>query len=219
MNNIAHYLDYANHHSNTTHEDVQKISKAVIQYSFNGVFINPLYISYAKELLDGQGKIGTVISFPLGQELLSIKISSVEKAAYAGADELDVSLNVGAIKEARWNIIEQEMKDIINAARLIRSDIIVKFIPETGYLTPFEIKKTAELMVHAGADFFKTCSGMGPRGSTIEDVTLVREAVGSAIKVKVAGGIRTYQQARAFIDAGANRIGTSRAVEIIQGSL
>lgn len=219
MNNIAHYLDYANHHSNTTHEDVQKLSKAVIQYFFNGVFINPLYISYAKELLDGQGKIGTVISFPLGQELLSVKISSVEQAIYAGADELDVSLNVGAIKEARWNIIEQEMKDIISAARLIRSDIIVKFIPETGYLTPFEIKKTAELMVQAGADFFKTCSGMGPRGATIEDVTLVREAVGSAIKIKVAGGISTYQQARAFIDAGANRIGTSRAVEIIQGSM
>lgn len=219
MKNIARYLDLANHHANATHDDIQKICQAVVKYQFNAAFVNPFYIVYAKEQLNGRAKVGTVVSFPLGQELLAIKTASAHHAAKAGADEIDVSLNVGFIKEARWDILLGEMKEIIDAARSVNQNIIVKFIPETGYLSSHEIQKTAELMVQAGADFFKTCSGMGPRGATIEDVTLVRSAVGSAIKVKVAGGIGSYKQARAFIEAGADRIGTSRAVDIAQECL
>jgi deoxyribose-phosphate aldolase len=181
--------------------------------------MNPYYISYAQEQLQGKGKIGTVVSFPLGQEMLSIKVLSAQAAALSGAHELDVSLNVGCIKEAQWDELLQEMAEIVACAQSINQHIIIKFIPETGYLTPSEIQKVAELMVQAGADFFKTCSGMGPRGATIEDVKLVRAAVGKAIKIKVAGGISTYQEARAFIDAGADRIGTSHAVEIVTEAL
>lgn len=111
------------------------------------------------------------------------------------------------------------MNESVAIAKSINSNIIVKFIAETGYLTPDEIKKLAELMVRAGADFFKTCSGMGPRGAVVEDVKLVRAAVGNAIKVKVAGGISNYSQAKIFLDAGADRIGTSKAVEIIEEAI
>lgn len=217
IKNIAPYLDLANHHANATHADVEKICAAVAQHGFNAAFVNPFFVPYAKKLLNNHGKVGTVVSFPLGQETLSIKIASAKAAALAGADELDVSLNVACIKEAKWNDLLFAMTEIITTARTVNPNIIVKFIPETGYLTASEIQKMAELMVQAGADFFKTCSGMGPRGATIEDVQLIRAAVGSDIRIKVAGDITTYQQAISFIEAGANRIGTSHAVEILLG--
>ena len=216
MKNIANFLDFANHHANATHKDIEKLCDAVKKYRFNAAFVNPCYIAYAKEQLQGKSKVGTVISFPLGQEIFAIKIASVKEAANAGADEIDVSLNVGSIKEAKWEELLHTMTEIITTARTINQNIIIKFIPETGYLTDREIQKTAEIMVASGADFFKTCSGMGPRNAIVEDVKLVRAAVGSSIKIKVAGGISTYQQACAFIESGADRIGTSHAPEIVE---
>lgn len=214
---LATYLDLADHNPNATHADIKKICSAVAQHGFNAAFVNPCYVSYAKKILNTHGKVGTVVAFPLGQETLSIKIACAQAAAQAGADELDISLNVAAIKEAQWHDLLFAMTEIITTARAVNPKIIVKFIPETGYLTAPEIQKIAELMVQAGADFYKTCSGMGPRGATLEDVALVREAVGNDIKIKVAGGISTYEQAISFIEAGADRIGTSKAVEIISG--
>jgi deoxyribose-phosphate aldolase len=213
---LASHLDLANHHANATHKDIQTICTAVAHYHFNSAFVNPYYVAYAKDQLQGKGKVGTVVAFPLGQEILEVKVLTAQKAAQAGADELDVMLNVGMIKEAKWHDVLDEMHSIIDAARTINQHIIVKFIPETGYLTEFEIKKMAELMVQTGADFFKTCSGMGPRNATLEDVRLVRTAVGDAIKVKVAGGVSDYAQAIEFLTHGADRIGTSHAVEIIK---
>lgn len=216
---FAHYLDLADHSPTTTEHNVKKLCHAVLEYNFNSAFINPCYIHLAKKLFkenDHPAKtVGTVISFPLGQETMSMKLTSIREAIKLGVDELDTSLNVAFIKEARWEKCLEEMLEIVETAREEHPNIIVKFIPETGYLTQFEIQRTAELMVQAGTDFFKTCSGMGPRGATIEDVRLVRQAVGDQIKIKVAGGIATYQQAHAFIQAGADRIGTSKAVEII----
>jgi len=218
-NNFSHYLDLASHTPITTEQTIQKICAQVIEYDFNSSFMNPYYIVYARQFFKNHSpekrKVGTVISFPLGQETAKIKMASAHEAAALGADELDISLNVALIKEARWEKVLEEMSGLVQTARAVNSNIIVKFIPETGYLTPVEIQKVAEIMVESGADFFKTCSGMGPRGATLEDVYLVRDAIGHQIKIKVAGGISTYEQARAFIDAGADRIGTSKAVEII----
>ena len=213
--NLASYLDLANHHPNSTEDDIKNICEKVKKYSFNAAFVNPFFIQFAK----GQGvKVGTVISFPLGQETLSVKTGCAESYASLGADELDVSLNVGYIKSGKWMESLVEMRAVVEEARKINPKIIIKFIPETGYLTADEIKKCAENMVDSGADFFKTCSGLGPRGATIEDVRLVREAVGQKLKIKVAGGIETYDQAMSFINAGADRIGTSHAVEIVEKS-
>ncbi|MBI3385007.1 deoxyribose-phosphate aldolase [Candidatus Gottesmanbacteria bacterium] len=211
----ANLLDLANHHPDSTEEQIKTLCEKVIKYGFNAAFVNPCYIEFAKKTMGKDKKVGTVISFPLGQETLEIKKLSAKTYAFLGADELDVSLNVGYLKMEKWDKSLEEMKVIINEAKSIRSSVIVKFIPETGYLTTEEIKKTAALMVTAGADFFKTCSGLGPRGALVEDVLTIREAVGKQIKIKVAGGITTFKEAELFIKAGADRIGTSHGVEII----
>lgn len=214
MDNLPKYLDLANHHPDSTEADIRDVCEKVARYGFNAAFVNPFFIQFAK----GLGvKVGTVISFPLGQETLSVKTGCAESYASLGADELDVSLNVGYLKSGKWTESLVEMKAIVASARSVNSKIIIKFIPETGYLTVDEIKQTAELMADSGADFFKTCSGLGPRGATIEDVKLVRGTIGNKLKIKVAGGITTFAQAKEFIEAGADRIGTSHAVEIVEG--
>lgn len=214
MIGLAKYLDLANHHADATEAGIRAVCESVKKFGFNAAFVNPCYVALAKTL---GVRVGTVVSFPLGQETLAVKTSSAESYASLGADELDVSLNVGYLKTGRWTESLIEMKAIIVAAKSVKEKIVVKFIAETGYLTTDEIKKSAEVMVEAGADFFKTGSGMGPRGAEISDVKLVREAVGGKIKIKVAGGIETYGQAISFIEAGVDRIGTSHAVEIVTG--
>lgn len=219
--NIAPYLDFANHHQNSTHKDIEELCAKVIKYGFNSAFVNPYFVKFAKEKLAGKAKVGTVISFPLGQELPSIKVASAQEAVMAGADEIDVVLNVGLIKEGLWDESFAEMKAIAHAAKGVKKDVVVKFIPEVSYLTPDEIKKVATLIADSGADFFKTSSGSvgGSRGPEVNDIKLVREVVGDRLKIKVVGGITTFDQAKTFIDAGADRIGTSHAVEIVQGEV
>lgn len=215
MINIAAQLDLANHHPNATEADITDICEKVKKYGFNSAFVNPYFIQFAKAL---GVKVGTVISFPLGQETFSVKTGCAESYASLGADELDVSLNVGFIKSGEWADSLVEMKAVVEEAKRVNPKIIVKFIPECGYLTADEIKKIAEMMADTGADFFKTCSGMGPRGAILDDVRLVRQAIGQKLKIKVAGGVENFEQAKSFIDAGADRIGTSHAVEIVEGS-
>lgn len=216
IENLSSYLDYACHRANTVENDVKELCKQTITYKFNSSFINPCYVELAKSILHNQAKVGTVVSFPLGQDVLSIKIAALKQVLCSGADEVDVVLNIGSIKEHQWEKVYAEMEALTQLVKNCDDKKIIKFIPETGYLTEEEIKTTAELMVRAGVDFFKTCSGHGPRGATLEDVALIRSAVGDAIKIKVAGGVSTYEKAVAFIEAGADRIGTSSAVAIIQ---
>jgi deoxyribose-phosphate aldolase len=137
--------------------------------------------------------------------------------AKKGADELDVSMNVGRFKAGDSKMVLEEMKVVVEAAKNIKKAMVVKFIIETGFLNDDEIKEASELVVDSGADFVKTCSGWGPRGAEIKDVQLIKAVVGGKVKIKVAGGIRHYQKAVAFIKAGADRIGTSKAVEIVSG--
>jgi deoxyribose-phosphate aldolase len=213
MQNLASYLDLANHRPDSTGGQIVELCANVKKYGFNAAFVNPFFIKLAKE----QGvKVGTVISFPLGQETLDVKTGCAESYASLGADELDVSLNVSFLKSGKWAESLVEMKAVVQSARSVNPQIIIKFIPETGYLTEDEIKKSAELILDSGADFFKTCSGMGPRGATIEDVKIVRMIVNNQLKIKVAGGITTRDHAIKFIESGADRIGTSHAVEIVE---
>lgn len=218
--NLAPFLDFANHHNSCTHADVTELCNKVLKYGFNSAFVNPYFIKFAKEEMKGAAKVGTVVSFPLGQELVSIKAAAAGAAIREGADEIDVCLNVALLKEGLWDESFSEMKAVVNEARGIRSDIIIKFIPEVGLLTDEEIKKVAVLIADSGADFFKTGSGSvgGTRGPEIKDIQLVREVVGKRLRIKVVGGISTYDQALSFIEAGADRIGTSHAVEIVEGT-
>jgi len=214
--NIAKYLDFANHHPDATPEQVKKLCQNVIKFGFHSAFVNPCYISLAKEFLGDKLPVGTVISFPLGQDTRDGKVLLAIETTRKGADELDVMMNVGLFKAGKYKEVLEEMRAVNLAAKEIRRNVIVKFIIETGFLTAGEIKRASELVLKSGADFVKTCSGWGPRGASLEDVKLIQEAVGDKIKIKVAGGIDTYQEAVDFINAGANRIGTSRAVEIIK---
>ncbi len=215
---LASYLDLANHRADATEEEIRELCQNVLKFNFNSAFVNAVYVSLAREILQDRGKVGTVVSFPLGGETVAVKVANARAAVLAGANELDISLNVGLIKIGRWEASLGEMKEIVLAVRNLEKRTIIKFIPETGLLTPDEIKKSAELVLESGADFYKTCSGMGPRGATIEDVKMIRSVVNNQLKIKVAGGITNYEQAKAFIEAGANRIGTSHAVEILDAA-
>lgn len=213
---MASYLDYANHRPDATEDDIGDLCQKVLKYGFNSAFVNQTHVKLARQIMADKGKVGSIVAFPMGAELLASKIAEAEDTARAGADELDISLNVSLIKDNKWEETLDEMRMLTDSIKTIDEKKIVKFILETGYLTEEEIKKTSQLIVESGADFVKTNSGMGPRGASLEDVRVIREAIGNEFRIKVAGGISTYQKTVAFIEAGANRIGTSKAIEIVE---
>lgn len=214
---LVGYLDLANHHFDATPQEIKKLCQQVKKFGFHAAFVNACYVPLARELM-ANGIIGTVVGFPLGQESQNIKVLSAIEAAKRGADELDVSMNVGWFKGGKKDQVLAEMEAVITAAKNIKGNILVKFIIETGFLTDEEIEEASQLVLKSGADFIKTNSGWGPRGASLKDVEIIRKAVGDQIRIKVAGGIHSYQQAVAFIAKGANRIGTSKAIEIIKGA-
>lgn len=215
---FAKYLDFANHHQGATPQEILELCQKVKKYGFHSAFVNPCYIGLAKEILAGKAVVGTVVSFPLGQDLRDIKVLAAIEAVRRGADELDVSLNVGMFIAGKNKEVLEESRAIVESVKSLRPKVLVKFIIETGLLTDSQIKKASELVLASGADFVKTCSGLGPRGATLKDVELVKSVVADKIKIKVAGGITNFQQAEAFIKAGVHRIGTSHAVEIIEAA-
>jgi len=201
---FARYLDFADHRADAMPSDIEKLCAAVTKYGFHAAFVNACYITLAKT----KGvRVGTVVSFPLGQDTVSAKRAAANEAVQLGADELDVVPNIGAFSL-------DELTAIVDSARMPGKPVIIKFILDPGYLTREQLAAYAKLVQASGADFVKIGSGMGPRNPTVEDIHCVREAV-PAMKIKVAGGITTYEKAKSFIDAGASRIGTSHAVEIV----
>lgn len=214
---LASLIDFANHHQDATPDDIKKLCQIVKKYGFHSAFVNPCYVSFTRECLGERGVVGTVIAFPLGQESRDVKVIAAIDAAKQGADELDVGMNAGLFKAGEDKQVLEEMEAVIKSAKAIKKSILVKFIIETGLLNAEEIKRASELVFQSGADFVKVCSGWGPRGASLKDVELIKQAVGDKIKIKVAGGVDTYQEAIGFIEAGVDRIGTSHAVEIIKG--
>jgi deoxyribose-phosphate aldolase len=227
---LAHYLDFANHRADATPADIETLCAKVIEHGFHAAFVNATYISLAKS----KGvRVGTVVSFPLGQDTTATKVAAANEAVTLGADELDIVPNIGTLLAGNLQAFVNEMKTIVDAARIARlpapdrrdggqvgKPVIVKFILEPGYFDARVDKKdkmaeAARAIQQAGADYVKIGSGMGPRNPTVEDFTIVREAVGSDMKIKVAGGVTTYEVAKSFIDAGVTRIGTSHAIEIV----
>lgn len=221
--NLAQYLDFANHHANATPSDIKKICEDVLTHGFHAAFVNPCYIELAKQTVNGKAKIGTVISFPLGQDTAGTKKGAANEAVVLGADELDVVPNLGLFLAGDTQAFLKEMTDVTDSARMVGKPVIVKFILETGFFDNLpngkeKLQEAARLVKQSGADFVKFCSGMGPRNPTFEDLKIIKEAVGDTIQIKVAGGIDTREEAEAFLAGGANRIGTSHAVEIISSS-
>ncbi len=213
---LAKYLDLANHRPETTEKEVKELCQAVKKFGFHSVFVNPCWVKLARDLLGPLGTVGTVVAFPLGQETKDIKILAAIKAVDQGANELDISMNVGLFKQGDYKAVLSEMEAIVNAVKELKKATLVKFIIETGLLTGEEIKKASELVLKSGADFVKTCSGWGPRGASLEDIKIIKSVVGGKIKIKAAGGIDTYKEAMDFINAGVQRIGTSKAIQILE---
>ena len=195
-------------------EDVIKLCTEARQYDFASVCVNPDFVSLAaKELKGTDVKVCTVIGFPLGANLPEIKWMEATLALSQGADEIDMVINVGQLKSGQYEVVKADIRAVVEASQ----DKLVKVIIETCLLTNDEKVKACQLAVSAGADFVKTSTGFSAAGATVEDIVLMRETVGPNIGVKAAGGARSYEDAEAFIEAGATRIGTSSGVAIVSG--
>ncbi|ASJ01574.1 deoxyribose-phosphate aldolase [Thermococcus gorgonarius] len=216
---IARYIDHTNLKPYATKEDIIRLCDEAIEYGFYAVCVNPYRVKLAKEYLrekNADVKVASVIGFPLGATPTEVKVFEAKKAIEDGADELDMVINIGALKDGDYDYVRKDIEEVVKVAH--GKGVKVKVIIETCYLTEEEKIKACELAKEAGADFVKTSTGFGTGGATVEDVRLMRMVVGPEMGVKAAGGIRTYEQALAMIQAGANRIGTSSGVSIVKGA-
>lgn len=214
-NNIANMIDHTILKAVATKEDVKKLCNEAKEYNFFSVCINPANIEFAKKELEGSSvKVCTVIGFPLGANTSEVKAFETKDAIKKGADEVDMVINIGALKDKDYDYVLNDIKAVVDAAS---KEALVKVIIETCYLTDDEKKIACELSVKAGADFVKTSTGFGTGGSTPEDIKLMREVVGPNIGVKASGGVRNQEDAKAVIKAGCSRIGASASVAITKG--
>ena len=222
MNNLelAKMIDHTILKANATQSDIEKLCDEAKKYNFASVCVNPYWVPLASDLLKNSTvKVCTVIGFPLGATSSESKAYETEIAILQGADEVDMVINVGAMKNNQTDIVENDILSVVNSARKTgktqNKNIIVKVILETCYLTKDEIKNACLSAKNAGADFVKTSTGFGTGGATVEDVALMKETVGSFMEVKASGGIRDYETAIKMIEAGASRLGTSSGISIV----
>lgn len=220
MDDLARHLDFANHHANSTPDDIKKLCRDVVTYGFHTAFVNATYVRLAKSEVGNAAKVGCVISFPLGQDATASKMAAANTAVADGADELDVVPNIGLYVSGDQEGFLKDMSQVVEAARVYGKPVVVKFILDPGYFDDLPNKKAAmqdvaRLIQQSGADFVKIGSGLGPRGPKVSDVLIVREAV-PEMAIKVAGGIDTKEEALAMLAAGASRIGTSHAIDIVR---
>lgn len=212
---ISNMIDHTILKAFATKEDVKKICTEAKENGFFSVCINPTHIEFAKNELKGSDvKVCTVIGFPLGANTPEVKAFETKDAIAKGADEVDMVINIGALKEKNYELVLKDIKAVVDAAN---KEALVKVIIETCYLTDEEKTKACQLAVEAGTDYVKTSTGFGTGGSTPEDIKLMREVVGKNIGVKASGGVRNREDAIAVIDAGASRIGASASVSIVNG--
>ncbi|MCC3862809.1 deoxyribose-phosphate aldolase [Terrisporobacter petrolearius] len=213
--NIANMIDHTVLKAFSSKEDVIKVCKEAKEHGFFSVCINPTHIELAKQELEGSKvKVCTVIGFPLGANTSEVKAFETKDSISKGAHEVDMVINIGALKDKNYDLVYKDIKAVVDAAN---KEALVKVIIETCYLTDEEKKIACELSVKAGADYVKTSTGFGTGGSTPEDIKLMRDVVGPNVGVKASGGVRTTEDAIKVIDAGASRIGASASISIATG--
>jgi len=201
-----------------TKGEVERLCREAVQYGFGCVVVNPVYVRLAASILRGTDvRVGSTVGFPFGVSLLDVKALEAARAVEDGACELDMVMNLSAFKSGDYELVKRDI-EAVTALKRRFSGLIVKVIIETPLLTSEEKVMACKIVKEAGADFVKTSTGLFGGGATVEDVKLMRQVVGKDFGVKAAGGIRTYADAVAMIEAGANRIGTSTAVAVIQGA-
>ena len=214
MDKLNKYIDHTYLKAFGTSEVIDKLIDEAIKYDFKSVCVNPYYVKKAHEALkDTNVLVCTVIGFPLGQNTTNVKVFETHDAILNGADEIDMVINVAALKEGLYDYVLNEIREIKSAC----GKKTLKVIIETCYLTKEEIVKACELSKEAGADFVKTSTGFGTGGAKEEDVRLMKETVGEKLEVKASGGVSSLEDAKKMVDAGATRIGTSKGVEIVEG--
>ena len=196
-----------------TWEQIQALCDEGVQYGCASVCIPPCYVKRASEYLGDKLKVCTVIGFPNGYSTTAVKVFETENALRHGADEIDMVINIGWVKEQRWDRLEEEIKAVKQSC----GGHILKVIIETCLLTDEEKIKMCEIVTAAGADYIKTSTGFSTAGATREDVKLFSEHVGPGVRIKAAGGISSLQDAEDFINLGADRLGTSRIVKLAKG--
>jgi deoxyribose-phosphate aldolase len=196
-----------------TEEEIRKLCEEAIRYRFGAVCINPYYVSYVSQLLFNKNvKVCTVVGFPLGSSTSETKKFETEDAVENGVDEIDMVINLGALKSGDYDSVKKDIEGVVNASK----DSLVKVIIEACYLNRYEKIRACELTMAAEADYVKTSTGFGSSGAKVEDVRLMRRIVGEKLGVKAAGGIGTYKEALEMIEAGASRIGASRGINILK---
>lgn len=214
--NIASIIDHTLLKANATKSDVKKVCDEAKKYNFKSVCVNSSYTEFvSKQLADTNVDVCTVVGFPLGAMDTVSKAFETKRAVELGANEIDMVINVGALKDKDFELVLNDIKAVVDAS----GKSLVKVILETCLLTNEEIVKACELSKEAGADFVKTSTGFSTGGATVEDIALMRKTVGPEMGVKASGGVRTREDAEAVISAGATRIGASSSVAIVEGTV
>ncbi|WP_058486097.1 deoxyribose-phosphate aldolase [Defluviitalea phaphyphila] len=212
---LAAMIDHTMLKPDAKEEDIKKLCEEAMEYGFATVCVNPCYVPMAKHLLrDSDVGITTVIGFPLGATASNIKAAEAVDAIENGATDVDMVINIGALKDKKYDYVRDDIKTVVEA---VNKRAIVKVIIETYFLTDEEKEKACLLAKEAGADFVKTSTGFLGGGATKHDIELMRKTVGDVMGVKASGGVRTRKDAEILIKAGATRIGASASVAIING--
>jgi len=210
------YIDHTLLKQDASQEQINRLLSEAREYDFASVCVNPTWVKHAKTGLKGSDvKVCTVVGFPLGATTSAVKTFETKEAIQNGADEIDMVINVGALKSGNLDLVESDIRAVVEAS----GDKLVKVIIEACLLTDQEKVVACQLSQKAGADFVKTSTGFSTGGATLPDVKLMRQTVGPDMGVKAAGGARSYADALAFVEAGATRIGTSAGVVILKGEL
>ena len=208
-------IDHTALKADTTKEQIVKLCNEAKEYGFFSVCINPTWVkTAANELQGSEVKVCTVIGFPLGASTSETKAFETKDAIEKGADEVDMVVNIGALKDQNDDLVEQDIRAVVEAAR---GKALVKVIIETSLLTQEEKVRACKLAVAAGANYVKTSTGFSTGGATVEDIKLMRETVGPGIGVKASGGVRDREGALQMVEAGATRIGASAGIAIVKG--
>lgn len=215
---LAKMIDHTLLKAEACQADIVKLCEEAETYGFWSVCVNPFWVSVASRLLAKTGiRVCSVVGFPLGVTTTKVKVIETEEALASGAREVDMVINIGALKSGDFEAVKGEIASVVRVARTL-TGITVKVVLETGSLSVDEKIAGCRLAQEAGADFVKTCTGFGSSKATVSDVTLLRRSVPETMGVKASGGIQTYEDAMRMIHAGATRLGTSSGVDIILGA-
>ena len=209
------YIDHTNLKADATIRDIEKLCDEAVKYKFASVCVSPYYVPLAHELLeDSNVNVCTVIGFPLGQNTTSTKAYEAIEAINNGADEIDMVINIAALKNEDYDYVKEEIEEIRDSI----DGKVLKVIIETCYLTQKEITKMTEICNKTFVNFIKTSTGFGSRGASLDDLKIINESKNEILEIKASGGIKTLEDAEKFIEAGATRIGTSAGCKLVKNN-